>query len=359
MFKKFLAPLDGSENSERITGEVAALAKSLGSEVVLLAVVDPDETGDFAGIKSEVADRPSDPGGIGSREVAPLVEPELSAVAGPVARGMPAGTAPPGPNVNRQQIVERAVEQARRYLARCADRFKRHDVKVTTSVAVGKPSDEILAEAKRQEADVLALATSRSSSLARGVLGSVTDRVLRESELPTLVMRPDTDARDPSGTDASGPRTVIVPLDGSEQSEIAAPVGIALAKATGANLVFLHATGFATGPTASWPASYQAFEYARGVEEEGTGAEARRYLAPFVDQARADGVNAEPVAYSGGAASRIIDATNELPGSMVVMSTRGRSGIQRWLLGSVTDKVIRSSGRPVLVLPPAYANKQQ
>jgi nucleotide-binding universal stress UspA family protein len=50
-------------------------------------------------------------------------------------------------------------------------------------------------------------------------------------------------------------------------------------------------------------------------------------------------------------AREIIDLTNRTPNSMVAMCTHGRSGIRRWVLGSVTEKVVRHAGCPVLVIP--------
>ena len=76
------------------------------------------------------------------------------------------------------------------------------------------------------------------------------------------------------------------------------------------------------------------------------------YLKPFVDQARARGVEATAHAALGSPVDRILEALGESEGPLVVMSSHGRSGVRRWFLGSVTDKVMRTSGHPVLVVPP-------
>jgi nucleotide-binding universal stress UspA family protein len=54
----------------------------------------------------------------------------------------------------------------------------------------------------------------------------------------------------------------------------------------------------------------------------------------------------------GTAGHRIVEFARETPGSMVVMTTHGRSGLRRWVLGSVADEVVRASGEPVLVVRP-------
>ena len=67
---------------------------------------------------------------------------------------------------------------------------------------------------------------------------------------------------------------------------------------------------------------------------------------------QSQGVRVTTTLLWGMAAAAIIDFARGTEGSMVVMSTRGRSGMQRWVQGSVTDKVVRGSEGPVLVIPP-------
>jgi nucleotide-binding universal stress UspA family protein len=78
--------------------------------------------------------------------------------------------------------------------------------------------------------------------------------------------------------------------------------------------------------------------------------EARSYLTPYVEQAREMGIKAEGIAVSGSPANAIIRVAHEKPESIVVMTSHGLSGFHRWILGSVTDKVIRSAECPVLVV---------
>ena len=55
----------------------------------------------------------------------------------------------------------------------------------------------------------------------------------------------------------------------------------------------------------------------------------------------------------GNPAGAIVDLVQETSDSLVVMTTHGRSGMDRWVLGSVTDRVVRESGEPVLVIHPS------
>jgi nucleotide-binding universal stress UspA family protein len=81
--------------------------------------------------------------------------------------------------------------------------------------------------------------------------------------------------------------------------------------------------------------------------------ESEEYLEPFLVRARKAGVPGRAIVTIGSPAARLLDEVKSLPRPIIVMSTRGASGIKRWVLGSVTDKVVRSSGLPVLVVPPA------
>jgi nucleotide-binding universal stress UspA family protein len=82
--------------------------------------------------------------------------------------------------------------------------------------------------------------------------------------------------------------------------------------------------------------------------------EVATYLDGKVQQLQADGVRrVSSIAIEGDAAGEIIDLARKTPNNLIAMSTHGRSGIQRWVLGSVAEKVIQHSGDPVLVVRPS------
>jgi len=308
MFDRILVPLDGSEHAERISGWVMGLAKSIGAEVELLAVVNPTQL--------------TVPGAGARRSAGELAEPDA------------------GPGV-----VNPEAERARRYLDRRALMFEEFGVKATMNVAVGDPAEEIVKRAGSPEIDLVAMATRRESALARGILGSVTDRVLHTTPVPLLTIRPI----DPQSTfgKAGAPGIILVPLDGSELSEAAIPVSLFLAKATEAEVLFLQALPSPYVAAGELGVQFYTSDYGMSEERE----EVFRYLSTFVEHARREGVEATARATVGSAAECIVEAIENQPGGLVVMSTNGASGFKRWVVGSVTDKVIRSSGHPVLVLP--------
>jgi nucleotide-binding universal stress UspA family protein len=81
------------------------------------------------------------------------------------------------------------------------------------------------------------------------------------------------------------------------------------------------------------------------------GEEARVYLVSKADELKAQGVNnVAPVLLEGSGEEEIIKFARKEPENFIVMCTHGRSGVKRWMLGSVTEKVVRHSGVPVLVV---------
>ncbi|SRR5581483_3871813 len=150
MYAHILVPLDGSEMSEAALPHAEGLALKLGSRVLLLRVANLPAT--LIG------------------EVAPM-----------------GGPMPP-------ELIEDAIQaetdEARDYLTKVAQRFKDAGLQAEWEVVEGDPGRAIIDTAHQREADLIVMATHGRSGIQRLVLGSVADRVLRESHLPLLLVRP-------------------------------------------------------------------------------------------------------------------------------------------------------------------------
>ena len=150
---------------------------------------------------------------------------------------------------------------------------------------------------------------------------------------------------------------ILVPLDGSELSERALPMAEGLAKSSEAtvHLIQMVSREHELGAGRSIE-SYQAHEMevdlARRLTESRLSG-GRLYLEQKGVQLSDAGIKIETefAVESGDPAQNIIDYVKEHSISLVVMSTHGRGGIRRLLVGSVTDRVIRSCEVPVLVVP--------
>jgi nucleotide-binding universal stress UspA family protein len=136
-------------------------------------------------------------------------------------------------------------------------------------------------------------------------------------------------------------RLILVPLDGSEFGERALPAAVALAQATKATLILLRAAG-ATATPDEEPAAAQS----KAV------ADAETYLADVARRLAAQGIVAETSAPYAEAAQGILAEAAKREADLIVMCTHGRSGLGRWVYGSVAGDVLARSPVPVLLVRP-------
>ena len=134
--------------------------------------------------------------------------------------------------------------------------------------------------------------------------------------------------------------TILVPLDGSHLAERALPYARRLAAASGSRLVLLWVLRAPGAAAAGDP-----------LREVAPRREAAAYLQGIAGQQGPTPV--ETVVLEGDAAPAIVDAAARAGAGLIVMSTHGRSGLGRWLYGSVADAVVRHAGVPVLLVPAA------
>ena len=148
---------------------------------------------------------------------------------------------------------------------------------------------------------------------------------------------------------------ILVPLDGSELGETALPVAQDLAQSYKAVIHLVQAISRQPeAEAARGDGSVQVAEYQRDTARrlvDSRIAHGKEYLDRVGAQLNAAGVEAATAILEGAADENIVNYTREHGVDLVVMSTHGYGGVRRLLLGSVTDRVIRSCEVPVLVLP--------
>ncbi len=138
-------------------------------------------------------------------------------------------------------------------------------------------------------------------------------------------------------------KQILIATDGSEYTKNAVDYGIDLAKNAGAKLHAIYVVdtaAFASIPMdAAWESMYEL------LRQEGD--EATKYVA---DKAQAEGLVVERNTIEGHPAEEIIKYAEKNSISLIIMGTLGKSGLDRFLLGSVAEKVVRTSKIPVLVV---------
>jgi nucleotide-binding universal stress UspA family protein len=340
MFKKVLVPLDGTEMAEGILPYVTQIAKGLDTPLVLLSVIDPD-----ALELPESLERPPaavhtyvEPGGLGGIASVTPVEPGGSTEGvHPHERG--------GTFVT--QIFDAAELGMKRHLAEVARELEKKGVTVESHVVFGRPADEILRVVEGEGCDLIAMSTHGRSAMGRGVLGSVTDNVIHNANVPVLTITPE--RAESYWKENQTISRIIVPLDGSELAETVLPYVEALAKAMSLEVTLVRSLrfdGFYTVYTDGYAVPNSA-----DLESE-IEAEAIDYLKGVTKNLAAGGLDVNWKLLRGEAARTIVDLAHETSQDLIALTTHGRSGLTRWVLGSVAEKLVRASGDPVLVIPP-------
>jgi nucleotide-binding universal stress UspA family protein len=291
------------------------------------------------------------------RILVPLDDSATAAQALPLAKAVAAGThstvvlfralEPVRAALLRQPAMAQADEQMatlrQRALAalepiRCE--FVEAGIPAECAVRFGRPAAAILEYAAHEPIDLIAMATHGRTGLERMRHGSVTDAVLRNGQVPLLVSRASLTPR------TTMPRItrILVPLDGSTLAESALPHAQRLAKAFGATVIV-----FAIWDTFGYVLTiYPRDEIEAEMHEK--HAVAKQYLIAKADALQASGVSARWQLQSGLIVESIVEAAERQAVSLIVMSTHGRRGFNRWVEGSVADEVVQATEIPILLI---------
>jgi nucleotide-binding universal stress UspA family protein len=293
VYTKILVPLDGSRSSEGVLPYARSLARGFNVAVELLRVHDP------------------------------------------------------APN-NRSSPSNEGGD----YLEKVAASFSGIAV-VKCTVEPGEPAGVIVDLAAAQPGTLIAMATHGYSGATRWLLGSIAEKVLRTATNHLLLVRPgDGD----SGGEARL-NTLLAALDGSELADEVLPTVSEIAPRLNLEVMLMRVTKrvYPSPPDALLPIFGANIGNLKELWEQ-ERLEANKYLSERVEYLHALGLTTvSSILIDGGvdgAAGEIIDLAKKFPHNLVVMSTHGESGIRRWLIGSVTERVVRHSNRPVLVIRP-------
>ena len=297
MYTRMLIPLDGSKTAEAVLPYARTLARKLNLAVELLGVID------------------------------------VVALATQVSRGS---------GRYFDTLISNSVLSSEAYLKRIAETFPNSKVKGTTEK--GRPEEAILEKAS-EDTTLITMATHGRSGINRFLLGSIAEKVLRAVTSPILLVRAS------EGVNNDGEATlnsVVLPLDGSELAETVLPHVTALARELGLEVVLFRAYKV---PVNIYGTSedYYPVEYEEIKTE--LRDEARNYLEKKVAELKRFGIaKVSSTTPEGLAADEIMALGRKLPDNLIAMCTHGRTGFGRWVLGSVTETVVRHSGDPVLVV---------
>ena len=209
-------------------------------------------------------------------------------------------------------------------------------------------SDMLATYAAATDTDLIVMTTHGRGGLARFWLGSVADALVRASRAPLLLLRPSEHL--PSGGHPRAIRQILIPLDGSARSEAIVEHAVALGQLMQAEYMLLRVVApFVLGAAAPFTTPTD-FDPDRTRQLQ---AEAEHDLDTVARRLRAAGATVHTrVLVTEQIAAAILEHASQHSIDLIAMSTHGRSGLARLLIGSVADKVLRGTERAVLAYRP-------
>jgi nucleotide-binding universal stress UspA family protein len=233
-----------------------------------------------------------------------------------------------------------AARDCKTYLEAIAAPLRDQGRDVESMVVFGNPAEQILALAAI--ADLVVMGSHGHGAVGRFAIGSVADQVARHAPVPTLIVRGG-----PEAAMAVRLTRIVVPLDGSTLAEQALPVAATLAADLGVPIHLVRVLDFDALRAMVQAGIHAATAYMRS--QEAVQRHVEEYLAEQVQELRNQDLTATAAVLLGSPAVTLLDAIR--PDDLVVMTTHGRGGVRRWLLGSVADKLVHAAAAPVLLVP--------
>lgn len=299
MSRSIIVPLDGSDRSERAIPWAVELARATGQSLTLMQVVPWPHTRQTEGI-----------GATFSLDISERLRAEL-------------------------------LTASKDYLHRLKATLDSRGLETHTESAIGDVVSTILDIADVRGASTIVLASHGHGGLTRLLIGSVAQQIAQQALVPTLIVRTGAGAALRASL-----KSVLIPMDGSTLAESALELAndilgsqseLVLARVV--EPVVLPVDGAVDiGSVVDWQATEEA------------SARAEKYLADHAQALERVGLKARTVVRTGRPESELPKIADEHNVHLIVMSTHGRTGFDRFMLGSVADALMRTAAQPVLLV---------
>ncbi len=288
MFNRILVPLDGSQLAKQVFPSVVELARVFDSEVVLVGVCEPEE---------------SDSG-----------------------------------------------QECRLYLNSEAEQLKDSmegsAANVRAVVLAGKPAEQIISYAEKNDISLIVILSHGRSGIAPWSLGGTVQKVLHRVGVPLIIVR----AREsPEELVKVGLFSrIIMPLDGSERGEAALPYVVELTKQLASEIILLRVVEPGKHVHTIGGLEYIPF---KDQDIDSMKTRALKYLGEVSSKLAGTKATTRCEVRIGDGAREIIKVATETGCGLIAMASHGYSGIEAWVHGSVTSKILHASKQSVWLVP--------
>lgn len=299
MTTKILVPLDGSHLAEQALPCALTLAQELQAELVLLHAIS--------------------------------LPPDIKEI---LARA----------NLKTDASLDQLEAKADDYLRQVAEQLPGNGLRVQRVVRHAEPAEAIIDYAQGAEVGQIVMATHGYGGISRWAYGSVAERVLHLSRVPLLLVRVQ-EGQDNVALKSPAFRRILTPLDGSDMAEQVLQPASLVARAFGAEMILFRVLSvqISGSLTGRWYLPIQdILEAARQ--------ESQTYLERVAAGLRDQGLEVSTAMRVGRVANSIIDHARINRVDLIAMCTHGRTGLARWTLGSVADRVLRASSIPIFLV---------
>jgi nucleotide-binding universal stress UspA family protein len=219
------------------------------------------------------------------------------------------------------------------------------NIKAKAAICYGIAADKILDFAAENEIDLTIMATHGRGGITRWWMGSVAEKVISEATAPVLLVR----SKRPSKTGIAGKlkslHNIIAPLDGSDIGEAALPYAEILAMNSGALVSLLQVVSPPGTVEASLLGGPDWRKFVKAMHDAGED-----YLKNIAERLSDKGIKSTYEVVTGDPADKIVEYADDKKASLIAMSTHGRTGLTRWVLGSIADKVLHGARIPILLV---------
>ena len=242
------------------------------------------------------------------------------------------------------EMMRMSSDEAQAYLNQVASTMTANGVVIETKIVNGSSAEAIVQYAEGAGIDLIVMSSHGRTGSRRWVYGSVAEKVMHHAPCATAIIRAHVEVS------MFQNRKILVPLDGSELAERALGPALALARAVNSNVYLLRVVAAGEPMAESMRPTGEQVEAALAAADLEEKGEAEAYLQSVFSQFENTRLFFDVQTTSGDVADTIVTYADDNHIDLIVISSHGRSGLGRWLHGSVAEKVLRGATCATLIV---------